>query len=312
MPRMPPIMLVLFLANAFCAPAGAQSAPRLRVVTGVSSDGLASGQWLAMLLKRLADSTYQAVAGLRRPLSRPEWRWASLIRSRAAVWETEIPQLAVAYAPVHSPEAAIVVLGNRGGEDAFTHDRTTIGFDLSALERYYGSAELPENTERIDRFFRHEYAHLLQKAWLETHPPRRNSPLERALLDIWSEGLGNYYSLSSRWRGEHGIPTAHAMRTLAVLEPRFVARLAALACAARAEISLTADLSAGPFAEKWGALPAALWLAKEEADSVAALRRFVLAGPQGVWALAERGIAPELRPVLREVRDAASRCDGPD
>jgi hypothetical protein len=71
------------------------------------------------------------------------------------------------------------------------------------------------------------------------------------------------------------------------------------------------DLSAGPFAEKWGALPAALWLAGETADSAGALRRFVAAGPPGVWALAERRMDPGLSVVLGEIRAVAARCVSP-
>ena len=290
----------------------AQVPPRLRLVIDVSPAGVAGDRWLALLRKRLADSSYQAVAQVVRPLTPSERRWAELIRERTTRWEVEIPALAAAYAPARAPELALVVLGNRGGEDAFVHDRSTIGFDLSALEANYGAADEPENGARIDRFFRHEYVHLMQKAWLAAHPVPTDGTLDLALLDVWAEALGNYYSLSPRWRGADGSLTDHAKRTLAALEPRFVARMAAVACAPPAAAAeLTADLSAGPFAEKWGALPAALWLAADETDSAGAIRRLIVAGPSGVWALAERRMAPALRPMLAEIRAAAGRCAHP-
>ena len=76
----------------------------------------------------------------------------------------------------------------------------TIGFDLSALHAEYGSATEPGNADRIDRLFRHEYAHLMQKSWLAAHPYSPRSPLEHALFDIWLEGLGTWHSLSEPWR----------------------------------------------------------------------------------------------------------------
>lgn len=224
--------------------------------------------------------------------------WATLIRSRVPQWDSEIPAISAPYAPVAGPEVATIVIGHGGGEDAFTHDATTIAFDAVRLQKEYGDATLPENEARIDRFFRHEYTHLLQKAWLAKHPYEANTPLRAALLGIWTEGLGNYHSLSPRWRSPELVS-----KTLAELEPRFVARLAALACASPAHAdALMADLSMGRFDQKWGALPAALWL---DADS---LRAFVLAGPDGVWELAERNLSDESRAVLRETRKAEELC----
>lgn len=164
----------------------------------------------------------------------------------------------------------------------------------------------------MDRFFRHEFVHLLQKAWLPTHPWEMDTPLRTAVWEIWAEGLGNYYSLSARWRSGDGRRSEVAARTLAVLEPRFVARLAALACARpAAAAALTRDLSWGKFERKWGALTAALWLEEEPKAPAEALRRFVAAGPAGVWDLADRHLPGALRAVLLEGRTADSLCTAP-
>lgn len=305
-------VMLAIAAFVFVPAVDAQEAGRIRVITDVTVEGLAGRRWLAMLRQRLPDSSYQALAHLARPLGDRERRWEALIRARSESWEHEIAGLAETYAPVHAPDLALVVLGNRGGEDAFVHDGTTIGFDLAALNASYGDPDEPENLARIDRFFRHEYVHLLQKAWLARLPAPGARPLDLAIMDMWSEGLGNYYSLSPRWRAPDGSLTSHAKAALERLEPRLVVRLAALACTSPAGgVRLASDLSTGPFAEKWGALPTALWLAAEEAESEGALRRLVLAGPDGVWALAERRLAPALRAVLMEIRAAAARCDPP-
>jgi hypothetical protein len=305
------------LAAALLAPLGpawAVAGPGdtvLRVVSGTTETGHATEQWLAMLHKRLPRDRYEAIAPLRKPWTAEEKAWAGLIRSRAAAWERMIPALAELFPRIPSPGEALIVLGNRGAEDAFTHDATTIGFDLAALQATYGNAQLPENTERVDRFFRHEFVHLLQKVWLQRHPWVMDSPLRAALAEIWAEGLGNYQSLSARWRSTDGRRSEAAVNALSNLEPRFVARLAGLACATpeKAE-ALLADLSWGPFDRKWGALTAALWLEAEPEAPPDALRRFVVAGPGGVWDLAGRHLPEALGAVLREVRAADSLCAG--
>jgi hypothetical protein len=97
-----------------------------------------------------------------------------------------------------------------------------------------------------------------------------------------------------------------------VMEPRFVVRLAALSCSGPENASrLTADLSQGPFRQKWGSLPAGLWLdldtarAKKPED---ALRSIIQAGPDGIWDLAMRHLRPELRSALEETRNAERLC----
>lgn len=281
----------------------------LQVVSGVTASGLATEQWLALLRKRLPRDRYDSVAGIRKPLTGEEAAWAALIRRRTGEWERMVPGVADLFSPVPAPAEVVIVLGNRGAEDAFTHDARTIGFDLAALQANYGDARLEENAARIDRFFRHELTHLMQKPWLERHPWAADSPLDLALAEIWAEGLGNYQSLSSQWLSRDGRRSERAAGALAELEPRLVVRLAALTCAAPdAAERLTSDLSWGRFDRKWGALTVALWLAEESGEPAKALRRFITVGPAGFWKLAERHLAVGLRPTLREIRTAQSLC----
>ena len=303
---------LLLAAVTLAHPVTLQSAlaqSRLTVVSGVTATGDASDQWLALLRKRLPSGRFDSVAPLRRSLTTDEAAWFSLVRARAAAWERMVPELARPYAPTRPPAAVVIVLGNRGAEDAFTHDSITLGFDLAALQANYGDAGLAENRDRIDRFFRHEFVHLMQKARFSSHPFAMGTPLEAALAEIWAEGLGNYQSLSERWLSRNGERSPIAARALGELEPRFAARLAALACATpEAAAPLVADLSSGRFDRKWGALPAALWLEAEPGPRDETLRRFISDGPQGVWTLADRHLPAGLRPVLREARTADSLC----
>jgi hypothetical protein len=264
-----------------------------------------------MIRLRHAEAELRSLAAMRRPLTAGERAWADLVHAREAAWEREVHGLAADFEPVAPPVRVEIVLGNRGGSDAFVND-PAIGFDLAALHEVYGAADLPENADRIDRLFRHEYVHLLQKAWLRERPYATDSPLRAAVAEIWAEGMGNYHSLSARWKADDGRPSAAAAEARAVLEPRLVARISALACAPPERAAgLTADLSTGRFDEKWGALPAALWLEAETARSEHALRDFVLAGPNGVWGLAARNLAEPLRTALEEARAAASLCAAP-
>jgi len=299
----------LILICAFAAAGAREETASLHVVSGVEADGGATAQWLTMLRKRLTPEEYVPFETSIEPLDDAERAWETLIRSHAPAWEGRRDGLAAPFPGVEPPESVSIVMGNRGGNDAFTHDPVTIGFDLSALQSVYGDASLPVNADRIDRLFDHEYTHLLQKAWMVDHPYAAGSSQRAALLDIWLEGLGNYRSLSTRWRAREGTPSEDAGAALDRLTPRFVARLAALACASEADAApLLANLSRGPFLEKWGALTAALWLEAETSRDPAALRAFVLAGPDGVWSLADRHLPGTLRAVLSEARAAAAAC----
>ncbi|HSM13695.1 MAG TPA: hypothetical protein VLA66_06475 [Thermoanaerobaculia bacterium] len=304
------------LALALALPASpllAVLATEIFVVSGTTGDGAPTELWQRLVRRHSGEKAAAASAALRRPPSAAEQAWEQLIRTRALVWNDRLAALAAPFAPVRPPEAIWIVLGNRDADDAFTHDRVTIGFDLSRLVAVYGPATEPENRARIDRFFDHESTHLLQKAWLERHPQAPATPVERAELGIWLEGLGNWYSLSDRWRSTDGVAPEAARAALAELEPLLVERMEALVCAGPAdEARLTADLSMGPFTKKWGALPAALWLEAEASRSPDAVRDFVEAGPAGVPAFARRHLPAPLAARLDAARERGRSCPGRD
>jgi len=303
--RLPILTLGLVLLGL---PLEAPSEPRITLVSGSRPDGAATDLWLAILRRRLTQSRYDSVAAICRGRTAEERAWADLIDSQSRRW----PRLAVPLLGLFDSTAVDsvrVVLGNRGGEDAFTHDSMTIGFDLAALQRVYGAAAAPENAERLDRFFRHEFVHLLQKRWLARHPFPLTSPFRVALFDAWAEGLGNYFSLSAQWQPNEHAPSARTSRVLAALQPRFVARMAALPCAdSTSAVSLLADLSSGPFEQKWGALPVALWLLADADTNPRALHAFAEAGPGGVLALAERHLPRSLADSLPDPSKPAREC----
>jgi hypothetical protein len=293
------------------AATGGQGRPETRVVVveGLTGDGRATDLWLTVLRRRLDPGAFDSVARIVHPLTLDEGRWSDTARAHAARWADEVPALVTPFDPISGPESVTVVVGNRGSEDAFTHDSLTIGFDLSALLRVYGPVDSGDNPQKLDRFFRHEFTHTLQKRWLARRPFLARTALESALLDIWLEGLGNYYSLGPKWQPTDARPSMTAAATLARLEPEFVERLSGLACAdSIAARPLLKGLSSGPFDRKWGAVTAALWLQDGMTRSQGTLRAFVAAGPAGVWALAERHLAREQVAVLETARRRDSSC----
>jgi hypothetical protein len=109
--------------------------------------------------------------------------------------ETIAGPLAALYRPALPPEQVRDPAGYCGAEDAFTADPRTIGFDRSARRLRPGgpTCQVARPTDGAW----HEFSHILQKAWLAAAPVAA-SPLNAALLDIWTEGVGNYFS-SDRW-----------------------------------------------------------------------------------------------------------------
>lgn len=279
----------------------------LQLLAGTTPEGKATELWLAMLDRRLDDNAYAQVADINKPLTAAETAWAGLIRQRALEWPDQLPALQQVFPATEPPANVRIVLGNRGASDAFTHDEQTIGFDLSALQVAYGDAA--DNEDRIDRLFRHEYSHLMQKAWWRDNDFDLSTPQRLAIAEIWAEGMGNYFSMSDSWRAVDGIHSDKSARTLETLEPVLVARLAALACANDEQARrLTADLSRGRFNRKWGALTAALWLERDMSVNPTSLREFATAGPDAVWNLAARHLPEALQHALADARHSAELC----
>lgn len=268
----------------------------LQVENVGSGDNRRRTKWLEAIRSRRDDNTMEMIARSGMVLTQDEENWANLVNVRVSQWSTWADSLAVPFGNIQLPPRVTILLGNQGGADAFTFGDSTICFDLQELQRNYGSALASDNRDRLDRFFCHEYTHVLHKAWRKTHPIELSSPFQEALWDCLVEGMGNYRSLSSKWKDDRGVLTAHAIAILNDLQPVFVDRLNALRKATPEQArKLTVGLSTGPFDQKWGALPVALWLAQECKGDEKNLRKWVEAGPQGVLVLAKKYLPKELK-----------------
>lgn len=236
-----------------------------------------------------------ALALTREPLTPEEQGWRDTILARGARWEAMTHTLAGPFPSVHPPERFNVEVGKGAADDAFICGLDRICLDLEALTRIYGEITTAENQARMDRLFAHEYTHLLHKRWLAAHPQPAATPLDRALLDAAAEGIGNYRSLSLQWVDASGALTPMAEATLAELGPIFTDRMSRLATADTSqEAELRRGLSSGPFRRKWGAVPVALWLAKEAQGDDRRLAPWVEKGSAGVLELARKHLPQEL------------------
>ena len=168
-PRWWPASLILFGLVPVTAFPLRRPVVQIVIVAGSNPDGSATGAWLEVLRQRLGPESYDSVAGIRRVRSLAEAAWAQLIATRAAGWPEALGSLPSLF-QLPTPRRIRVVVGDRGGDDAFTHDSTTVGFDVAALQRTYGNADLPENSARLDRFFRHEFVHHAPEAVVGSPP----------------------------------------------------------------------------------------------------------------------------------------------
>ena len=189
-----------------------------------------------------------------------------------------------------------------GTDDGFTYGHQTVCLDLSALYRSYGSAELPENSNRIDRIYAHEFTHLLYKEWAEKNNQIVRSFKDSILWECWYEGLGMYRSLSKKWLPQDGILPDPTKKALEQLNPIFVNNMRELNVNKTLTLyqkqSLQANLSRGAISEKWGAFPVGIWIALEANGDDRNLIPLVSNGPTSALALARKYLPAELRTQL--------------
>lgn len=272
---------------------------RLILRSGFDSYGASTPEWIATIRHRHAEASLDSVARLRRTLSTDAQSWEATIRSRMPLWSDLIDSFRVPFPQTTPPETVTVLLGHLGGNDAFVFAPSTICFDLERLVLEYGNGSTTQNADRIDRFFAHEFTHIIHKAWAKDHRPSLRTPLDRALWECLTEGLGHYRSLTAKWVDRDGSLTEHAKGVLHSLAPIFAERMYALDRATEVDVGpLLQGLSEGRFDRKWGALPVALWLAQETHRNDRELRRWVDAGPEGVLVLAMKYLPEELRKQL--------------
>jgi hypothetical protein len=263
---------------------------------GFTQDGAMTDEWCEAIREWHTPASLERLTRDSVAVPVQVMEWMELIESRLPSWGGMIDSLRLPFVGIPPPDTIIVLLGIRGGNDAFSPSALTICFDLDRLFAEYGPASAVINHRRIDRFFAHEFTHILHGIWATRYGLQPETPLEIALWICLKEGLGNYRSLSEKWVDPQGELTDHAHVVLKRLEPTFVERISALEHASEEDVPhLMQGLSMGPFEQKWGALPVALWLAREAGGNDRNLRQWVEKGPWGILELARMYLPAELK-----------------
>lgn len=267
----------------------------IEVQLGVTKDGSISDTWHQAIKDRISKDALSEINSTRMPLSPAEIQWLKLVNDVAAEWTKRRGRLHLPFGTTKMPAKLYILAGNQIGDDGFTYRDNTICLDLAAFAKNYGDPTTKENADRILRMLDHEYTHLVHHAWIREHPISMETPYDRALRNLWVEGIGNYRSLSAKWVDNAGALTPNARKTLAELQPIFVDRVTRLRTATpEFEDELTKGLSRGPFTKKWGALTVALWLAEETKGDDKKLAKWVESGPGGVIELSKLYLPAEL------------------
>ena len=183
--------------------AGMPSAVVLEIRRGFTEQGSITPEWKEAIRDRQSEDSLNVVERNKRPVSADESGWLSPIEEKVQSWRGMIDSLRFPFVDLSPPDTLTILLGNQGGSDAFSPSATTICFDLSQLTEY-GGASSSLNSERIDRFFAHEFTHVLHNLWAANHALQLRTSLDLALWSCLKEGLGNYRSLSDKWVSEKG------------------------------------------------------------------------------------------------------------
>lgn len=231
------------------------------------TDNRVSPQWKDAILHRVSKNVFDSIISVKRELNSAEAAWQQLILSKKEKWNTIRDSIGVPFAGIELSSTIFVMLGCHGEDDGFTYKQQSVCLDLSALQKNYGAATLPENNARIDRIFAHEYTHLLHKEWARKNKLQLKTFADNILWECIYEGIGMYRSLSAKWLPVNGSLPAITNETMNELTPIFIQKINKIIASSTLTIQekdmLQSNLSRGPVTKKWGAFPVAIWLLLE-------------------------------------------------
>jgi hypothetical protein len=261
------------------------------IKSGIKENGISAG-WKDAVTTRMSQEELDSFSLIRRPLTMEEMGWQSLFEARTGDWSRWLDSLAIPFPGISMSDTINVLTGFLGVDDAFTYQHKTVCLDLTAFFKNYGSALLPENSNRADRIFAHEYTHLLHKAWAAKNNLAVNTFKDSVIWECMYEGLGMYRSLSPMWQLQHDSLPVITRQTLNELTPLFVEKM----CLVQSNASLTAEqkkalqlnLSRGNVNKKWGATTVAIWLMLEARGNDKNLIYWINKGPAAVIGLAKK------------------------
>lgn len=294
-------MRIILFTLIYAAFTGCTSVPDHKVTlieAGVDQNRV-SHRWLNALQGRQSKTYLDSLANVTRPMTQAEKSWLQLMQSKSAYWNTLRDSLNVPFEGIALKDTVYVLTGYLGEDDGFTYQDHTVCFDLTAFHNNYGPATLPENNDRVNRIFAHEYTHLLHKAWARKNDLALKNFKDSILWECLYEGIGMYRSLSKKWMLQNDTLPRLTKAALEELYPVFVDRLIQVHTlqnpTASEKAAVSKNLSRGNIDKKWGAFPMAVWLMQEANGDDKNLIRWIDAGPQSVITLAHTYLPAEHR-----------------
>jgi hypothetical protein len=286
------LALLPFICFSCTAPWAKTHRVRAVIIKPGFTDSILSTEWKSALVSRMSKEDLDSFASLRRTLTNEEMDWRALFASRTATWGHFLDSLAVPFRGIAMSDSIYLMTGFMGVDDAFTYGPQTVCFDLTAFFKNYGSASLPENVNRADRIFSHEYTHLLHKSWAKKNNLSLVTFKDSVVWECLYEGIGMYRSLSEKYLPKNAPLPELSRIALQELSPVFVEKMnlvaqnASLSGDEKKEV--VARLSRGPVDKKWGAFTVAVWLWMEANGDERNLIRWIDKGPEAVILLAKK------------------------
>ncbi|WP_196889559.1 DUF5700 domain-containing putative Zn-dependent protease [Aureivirga sp. CE67] len=260
-------------------------------------DDKITSDWKNALKGRHSEEFIDSLSKNKIALSEEEKEWYKLIDSKSSKWNQMKDSLKVPFETIYINDTTNVFLGYQGYDDAFTIGYNTVCLNLTALVREYGSAKTAKNKERIDRFFAHEYTHLLSNEWAKQTGQKLETYQDTIYWQCMFEGLGMYRSMSDKWFPEGDSLSTVADKTFETLYPIFAERITTIETSENLteeeKWKLRRNLSRGPMKKKWGALPVGVWLAMEAKGDDRNLIPWIKMGPDALIPLAEKYLKGE-------------------
>ena len=298
-----PFLILLNFLNAAAQKNLHSQKEKIIIQVGLT-ENYPSSRWNDAIRPRLTQPVFDSISRISHPISPEEALWIDLVNSKLELWNSWKDSLEKIFSNSHGPDTIYVLLGFSAIDDAFTFQYNTVCFDIAAIQKIYGAATTAENNQRIDRFFAHEYMHLLHKEWARQRNLRLENFRDSVLWECLYEGVGMYRSLSQKWLPIAGKLPSLSLSTLEQLYPEFVNNLVLVKIndqlSTEEKNRIQARLSRGPVNQKWGALPMGLWLAMEAAESENKLVEWNELGLDGVIKLALKYLPEEYKVRLQE------------
>ena len=286
------IFAILSLALCINARAAMTEQDQLILFKSGISEGGYSSEWKKAVETRMPKSRLDSLSGIKRELISEEKAWMDLIRSKLDQWSSMRDSLLVPFGKTKIPKTIFVMVGFLWRDDGFTYGLNTVCFDVSALFQNYGAASLPENSNRIDRIFAHEFTHVIHKNWIKQNNVTIKTFRDSVLWECLYEGIGMYRSLNARWLPKNGVMPEETKKALDELVPTMANKLKEIDSKStftnEEKEKINANLSRGPVNKKWGAFPVAIWLFLEAKGNDENLRAWINKGPEGIKELAKK------------------------